>query len=111
MFAQLLATPWFAVLAGLSIGVGLFVPLSLSSRLPDRSKADVGIFAVVGTVFGGMIVALILLLGYRLIAPAGVAYFGIALCGGYLGSLAVYIASNFKRLIGSDNDVSGETRR
>ncbi len=103
--------PWFAVLAGLIIGVSLFVPLAWSSRLPTQWKADIGLFVVASAAVGGLIVALSLVLGYRFIAPAASAYFGLALAGAYLSVVGVYTAVSIKRFAGPGNDLPNETRR
>ena len=111
MLAQLLAAPWVAILLGLPIGVGLFAPLAWSSRFAAQGNADVGLVLASGVVLGGLIVALALLLGYRSVAPGGVAFFGLALVAGYMGALGTYTVASIKKLAGSKDELPDETRR
>ncbi|NTW29350.1 MAG: hypothetical protein HGA39_08330 [Coriobacteriia bacterium] len=111
MLVQLLTTPWFAVPFGLAIGLGLLAPLIWSTRLPARGKSDIGFIVVMGAVFGGMIIAFILLLGYRMIAPAGSAYFGLSLVGAYVLATGVYTVISIMRYAKPGNELPKETRR
>jgi hypothetical protein len=111
VLAQLFAAPWVAIILGFPIGVGLFAPLAWSSRLVTQGNADVGLVVVTGAVMVGLIATFALLLGYRIIAPGGVAYFGLALVAGYLGALGVYTVISIKKLAGDKHESLDETRR
>jgi hypothetical protein len=115
-FRELLSTPFVAVLLGLVLGVVLIAPLLWASRLMTAKNADLGLFVVMGSVFGGLIVGMGVMFGYRLITLSGFLWFGPAVVGGYVITLGVLAALMTTRLLKSEN-VSGddapndETRR
>lgn len=86
---RLLATPWIAIVLGLVLGVGLLAPLFSISRMLNARNADVALYVVMGTVFGGLIIGLGLLLGYRFVAPDGFVWFGSATICGFVAALGV----------------------
>lgn|GEM_PF-2327901 len=112
----LLSTPGIAVLLGLLLGVGLLAPLFWTSRLLTSKNADLATPVVMGVVFGGMIVSLGVMWGYRLITPHGFVWFGPSVVAGFvvaLGALTVVMAM---RLLKSDDQSADaasndETRR
>lgn len=113
---ELLSTPLFAVLLGLTLGVGLIAPLFWTSRLLTAKNADLGLIVVMGVVFGGLIVSLGVMFGYRLITPSGFMYFGPAVVGGFVVALGVLSVALLTRLLKSadvaDEETSNdETRR
>lgn len=113
---ELLSTPWLAVLLGLALGVGLLAPLFWTSRLLTAENADVGLYVVMGVVFGGMIVSLGVMWGYRLITPAGFMWFGPSVVVGFvaaLGVLAAVMAASLLKPSGTANGTTSndETRR
>ena len=113
---ELLSTPGIAVLLGLLFGVGLVAPLYWSSRLLTAQNADVGLYVVVGVVFGGMIVSLGVMWGYRLITLGGFMWFGPSVVAGFVVALGVLAAVMVTRLLKSGGPASGtasndETRR
>jgi hypothetical protein len=113
---ELLSTPWLAVLLGLVLGIGLVLPLFWTSRLLTAKNADIGLPVVMGVVFGGLILSVGVMFGYRFITLQGFMWFGPSLVVGFvvaLGVLAVVLAmrllkSNGETEDGTSND---ETRR
>lgn len=91
---------------GLVLGVGLLAPLFWTSRLLNARNADVALFVVMGSVFGGLLVGLAVLVGYWFISPEGFMYFGSATVVGFvmaLGALAVRLGSKLM----SNDDTEG----
>lgn len=91
--------PSVAVTIGLVFGVCLIAPLFFVPRLLKAGNTDAALYAVAGTVFGGLILALVVLLAYHFVAPLGVAAFGLALGAGYLGGLLVLTAVSIRGLM------------
>jgi hypothetical protein len=113
---ELLSTPGFAVLLGTLLGVGLIAPLFWTSRLLTVENADIGLYVVMGVVFGGLILSLGVMWGYRLIAPAGFVWFGPSVVAGFVVALGVLAAVMATRLLKSDGravdrTLEDETRR
>lgn len=112
----LLSTPWIAVLLGLTLGVVLVAPLFWTSRLLTADNADLGTFVVTAVVFGGLIVSLGVMWGYRAITQVGFMYFGPSVVAGFvvtLGTLAIVLTMRLLKSSGSSaNGTSDvETRR
>lgn len=101
---ELLATPWIAITLGLVLGVGLLAPLFGISRLLKSRHTDIALFVVMGTVFGGLIVGLAVLMGYRFIAPAGFVWFGSATIAGFVVSLGVLSVRVVLELLTNDSE-------
>jgi hypothetical protein len=95
----MLSTPSVAVTIGLVFGACLIVPLFFVPKILKAGNSDAALYAVVGCVFGGLVLALCVLLAYRFIAPGGVMAFGLAMGGGYLGGLLVLIVVSIRRLM------------
>jgi voltage-gated potassium channel Kch len=74
---------------GLVLGAGLLAPLFGVSRLLKANHADIVLYIVMGTVFGGLFVGLGVLMGYRFITPSGFVWFGSATVAGYVVALGV----------------------
>lgn len=106
---ELLSTPGVAVLLGLLLGVGLIAPLFWTSRLLTVQNADIGTYVVMGVVFGGMLVSLGVMWGYRLITPAGFMWFGPAVVVGFLVALGVLATTMAMRLLKSDGPATDAT--
>lgn len=107
MFTEVLSTPSVAVTIGLVLGVCLIAPLFFVPRLLKAGNSDAALYAVAGTVFGGLILALCVLLVYRLIAPEGIRAFGLAMGAGYLGGLLILIAVSIRRLANAKGPTEG----
>jgi len=112
----LLSTPWIAVLLGLTLGVVLVAPLFWTSRLLTAKNADLGTFVVMAVVFGGLIVSLGVMWGYRFVTPDGFVFFGPSVVGGFvvtLGALALVMTMQLLKSSGVDADETSdvETRR
>jgi len=80
---MVLSTVWVAVVLGLLVGVGMATPIFLSARLLRTKTPENAVFGAMGSVFGGMILGLVLMLAYWFVAPAGFTYFAFALVGGF----------------------------
>ena len=106
---ELLSTPMVSVLLGLVVGVVLVAPLFWTSRLLTAKNADLGLLVIMGVVFGGMIVALGLMFGYRFIAPDGFIWFGSAVVGGFMVALGVLAVVMLTGLLKSENASGGDT--
>jgi len=113
---ELLSTPGTAVLLGLLLGVGLIAPLFWTTRLLTPANADMGTFVVMAVVFGGMILSLGLMWGYRLVAPDGFMWFGPSVVAGFVVALGVLATVMTLRLLKSSGRAANvtptdETRR
>ena len=87
-----LATPLVAICAGLALGVVLVAPMFWSIRLLNAKNADSALFVVIGSVFGGLLAGLAVMMGYWFLSREGFMYFGPATVVGFviaLGALAV----------------------
>ena len=105
-----------AVLLGLLLGVGLIAPLFWTSRLLTEKNADIGLVVVMAVVFGGLILSLGVMWGYRYVTPAGFMYFGPSVVAGFviaLGALATVMAMRLLKSDGAAADATSEdeTRR
>jgi hypothetical protein len=90
-------------------------PLFWTSRLLSSKNADVGLYVVMGAVFGGMILSLGMMWGYRLVTPTGFMWFGPSVVVGFvvaLGVLATVTAATMLKADGSTTDakLKDETR-
>ncbi len=101
---ELLANPAIAVALGALIGVGLLVPVLWGLRFFTAGHIEVGLGVTMGAVFGGLLLALGLLFGYRALAPDGIIWFGPALVGGYVIALGVFAIRAAAQLLKSDDD-------
>jgi hypothetical protein len=113
---ELLSTPGLAVLLGLILGVILIAPLFWTSRLLTAQNADLGLYVVMGVVFGGLIFSLIVMFGYSLITQAGFMWFGPSVVAGFvvaLGVLSVVITVKLLKSGGTpaDDTSNDEARR
>jgi hypothetical protein len=80
---MVLSMVWVAVVLGLLVGVGMAMPVFLSARLLRTKTPGSAVFGAMGSMFGGMILGLILMLVYWFVAPAGFTSFAFALVGGF----------------------------
>jgi hypothetical protein len=103
---ELLATPWIAIVLGLALGGCLLAPLFGIRRLLKAKHADIALFVVMGTVFGGLILGLAVLMGYWFISRAGFIYFGSATVAGFVISLGILSVRAARELL-TDDDSEG----
>lgn len=94
----------------------LIAPLFWISRLLTAKNADLGLYVVMGAVFGGMIASLGLMWGYSLITASGFMWFGPSVIVGFVVTLGVLATVMTVKLLKSDGpaaDVTSqdETRR
>ncbi len=106
---ELLSTPGVAVLLGLGLGIGLVVPLFWTSRLLTADNADIGLYVVMGVVFGGLIVSLGVMWGVYYIAPRGFGWFGPSVVAGFVVALGVLAGVMTSRLLKSAGKPTDET--
>jgi hypothetical protein len=99
---ELLSTPGFAVLLGLLLGVAIIAPLFWSSRLLTVENADIGLYVVMGVIFGGLILSLGLMWGYHYVTPEGFMWFGPSVVAGFIVALGALAAVLAMRLLKSD---------
>ena len=100
---ELLATPWVATFLGLALGVVLIAPLFWTLRRIDSQNADVALYVAIGSVLGGLLVGLGLMLGYWFVSRAGFTFFGPATVVGFVLALGVLAVRAGMRLL-STND-------
>lgn len=86
---DVLQTPWIAIVLGVITGLGLMWLTMLSARFFTPDNADLGMYAVLGGVMGGLVLALALMALYRWVAPGGFIWYGPALVGGFVLGLGV----------------------
>lgn len=98
-----------AVLLGVLFGVGLLAPLLMGYRFLVADRIDVGLAVVMGAVFGGLLVALGVLFGYRALAPSGLIWFGPALVGGYVLGLGAFALKAARTLLKPDGRDEGDS--
>lgn len=72
-------------------------------RFLVADRIDVGLAVVMGAVFGGLLVALGVLFGYRALAPSGLIWFGPALVGGYVLGLGAFALNAARALLKPDD--------
>lgn len=101
---DVLANPAVALVTGTLVGVALIAPVLWSSRLLAAGKVDAVLYAVMGAVFGGMLLALGLLFGYRALAESGFVYFGAALVAGFVVTLGIASVVLFRRVFLADDE-------
>jgi hypothetical protein len=87
---EFLATPAVAAVLGLVVGVALISATALSRKLIPSADAQSGVLLMMVSMFGGMVVASIVLFAYALIAPQGFLWFGLALGVGFITGLAYF---------------------
>jgi hypothetical protein len=108
---ELLSTPGFAVLLGLLLGIVLIAPLFWTSRLLTAQNADIGLYVVMGVVFGGLILSLGVMWGYRYVTPAGFVWFGPSVVAGFVVTLGVLAVVMARRLLKSDGPAADATSK
>ena len=89
----------------------LIAPLFWTSRLLTADNADLGLYVVMGVVFGGMIVSLGVMWGYWLITSTGFMWFGPSVVAGFviaLGTLASVMTIKLLKSDGPAADVTSE---
>lgn len=86
---DVLETPWIAIALGVATGLGLMWLTMWSARFVTPGNADLGIYAVLGGVIGGLVIALALMALYQWVAPEGFIWYGPALVGGFLIGLGI----------------------
>ena len=101
---ELLANPGIAVALGALIGVGLLAPVLWGLRFFTAGHIEAGLGVTMGAVFGGLLLALGLLFGYRALAPDGIVWFGPAMVGGYVVALGVFAIRAASQLLNSGDD-------
>jgi len=62
-----------------------------------------------GVVFGGLIVGLGVMFGYRFVTPSGFMYFGPAVVGGFVIALGILSVVMLTGLLKPDEDAGAET--
>ena len=90
---------------GLVLGVVLLAPLFWTSRLLTARNADAALYVVMGSVFGGLLVGLGVMMGYWFVTHDGFVWFGPATVAGFavaLGILAVRLG--FQMLNNEDTE-------
>lgn len=87
-----------AAVCGLVFGIALVTPVLLSARFLAVGKFDAVLYVVLGSVFGGMLLALAVLFGYRALAPDGFVYFGVSLVAGFVVTLGIASVVMFRRV-------------
>jgi hypothetical protein len=88
---------------GFVLGIVLLAPLFGVSRLLKARDADVALYVVMGTVFGGLLLGLAALLGYRLASPEGFVWFGSATVAGFIVALGVLSVRLGMQLLSKDD--------
>jgi len=104
---ELLATPWVAIVLGVLLGIGLLLPLVWTLRRITPGNVDVGVNIGMGAVFGGLLVGLGLMVGYKVLAPEGFWYFGPAVAGGFIVALGVLSWRVAVQMLSSDDEKKG----
>ena len=100
---ELLAIPLFAVCTGLALGVVLIAPLFWTLRLLDSKNADAALYVVMGSVFGGLLVGLAVMVGYWFASRDGFTYFGPATVVGFVLALGVLaVRTGMRMMMGND---------
>jgi len=87
----------------------LIAPLFWTSRLLTAKNADLGLFVVMGSVFGGMILSVGVMFGYKLITPSGFMWFGPSVVAGFVIALGVLATVMTVKLLKSDGPAADET--
>lgn len=82
------STKLVAITLGIIVGVGVAAPIFLSMRLLRSKAPQNAVYGAMGSVFGGMLLSLGLMLAYWFAAPAGFMYFALALVGSFAVSVA-----------------------
>jgi hypothetical protein len=100
---ELLATPLIAVGFGLVLGVALVAPLFWTLRLISARNADVALYVVMGSVFGGLLVGLGVMMGYWFITHEGFMWFGPATIAGFVSALGVLAVRSGMKLMSTDD--------
>ena len=100
---RLLATPLIAMFLGLVLGVVLLAPLFWTSRLLNARNADVALPVVMGSVFGGLLAGLGLLLGYWLLSHEGFLWFGPATVAGFVVALGILTVRLGLKMLSNDD--------
>jgi hypothetical protein len=108
---ELLSTPGFAVLLGLFLGIVLIAPLFWASRLLTEQNADIGLYVVMGVVFGGLIVSLGVMWVYHYVTPDGFEWFGPSVVAGFVVTLGVLAVVMARRLLKSDGPAADATSK
>jgi hypothetical protein len=103
---ELLANPTFAILLGLVLGIVLIAPLFWTLRRITSSNADMALYVAIGSVFGGLLVGLGLMMGYWFVSPEGFKFFGLATVFGFVLALGVLAVRAGMSLL-STNDTKG----
>ncbi|HEY5540640.1 MAG TPA: hypothetical protein VIL41_04200 [Coriobacteriia bacterium] len=71
------------------LGVVLLAPLFGVSRLLKARHADVALYVIMGSTFGGLIIGLGVLTGYWFVSREGFVWFGSATVAGYVLALGI----------------------
>jgi len=108
---ELLSTPGVAVLLGLILGVVLIAPLFWTSRLLTEQNADIGLYLVMGVVFGGLIVSLGVMWVYHYVTSEGFVWFGPSVVAGFVVTLGVLAVVMARRLLKSDGPAADATSK
>jgi hypothetical protein len=88
---------------GLVLGIVLLAPLFWTSRLLNAGNADVALYVVMGSVFGGLLVGLAAMMGYWFVTREGFMYFGPATVVGFVIALGVLAVRTGFKLLSSDD--------
>jgi len=85
------------------LGVALIAPLFWTIRMLNARNADVALYAVMGSVFGGLLVGLAMMMGYWFISRDGFMYFGPATIVGFVIALGVLAVRAGMKLMSNDD--------
>ena len=95
--------PPVAIFLGLALGVCLFVPLFWTSRLLNARNADVALYVVIGSVLGGLLVGLAVMMGYWFVSRGGFLWFGPATVAGFVVALGVLAVRLGLQMLNNDD--------
>lgn len=93
-----LSTEWVAVVLGVIAGIGIALPTLLSTRFLRSSRPEYATYFAMGSVFGGMLVAVLLMLLYRYVAEEGFTFFALSLVGGFVVCVGIGAARMAHRM-------------
>jgi hypothetical protein len=91
------------MLLGLLLGVVLIAPLFWTLRRISSQNADMALYVAMGSVFGGLLVGLGLMMGFWFISREGFTFFGPATVVGFVIALGVLAVRAGLSLLSTNN--------
>jgi hypothetical protein len=88
---------------GLALGVALLAPLFWTSRLLNARNADVALYVVMGSVFGGLLIGLAGMMGYWFVSREGFLWFGPATVAGFVVALGILAVRLGLQMLNNDD--------